>query len=559
MDNSTKKNAPSGIHNVLLVVPPNITFDDFRNPRSNTKSWTHKSGAELGVAITDVPLGAMSLSSFLKENWSCNVNLIDFNVLLNSSWDHCGDNCFSEWFLDELKGLARKPDLIGFSSLFVTGYLNVLELGKICRELFQDSLLVVGGNVATTMSKEIFSDDHGVFDALCHGEGEIPIQQLMEAETPREYIAESPSWLTREKLASDSFTPEHSFIQNLDEIPNLDYDVLSLEDYHFSPTIKAYTQISDKENYITYMTSRGCPFLCTFCAAHTVHGRKMRYFSLERIEKELKELVARFSPKTLVLEDDHFLSDRSRALSILEIVRNLGMVCVFPNALALYALDKEMLEALATTGVKQLTLAVESGSKRVLKNLMRKPLRTDITQRVADDCWELGIYTDCNIIIGMPGETETDLTEAREFLKTLRVNWYRINVATPLAGSDMYISAKEKGQIVGDIREAGYKRCVVQTEHFDPESINRTAYEMNLYLNFVHNQDMKEGVFERAAESFENVLRLKSDHAYAKHFLGEALINLGNQTRGKSLRSEGFELMKNRSPWKEYATQHGLV
>jgi len=559
MSNLTKRTASSGIRNILLVVPPNITFDDFRNPRSNTKSWIHKSGAELGVAITDVPLGAMSLSSFLKDNWSCNVNLIDFNVLLNSSWDHRADNSFSEWFRDELKKVAQKPDLIGFSSLFVTGYLNLLELGKICRELFQDSLMVVGGNVATTMGKEIFSDDCGVFDALCHGEGEIPIQQLMDAAIPEGYIAESTSWITREKLASDSFSPEHRFIENLDEIPNLDYDVLTLEDYHHSPTIKAYTQISDKENYITYMTSRGCPFLCTFCAAHTVHGRKMRYFSLERIEKELKELVARFSPKTLVLEDDHFLSDRTRALSILEIVRNLGMVCVFPNALALYALDKEMLEALSTTGVKQLTLAVESGSKRVLKNLMRKPLRTDITQRVANDCWELGIYTDCNIIIGMPGETDNDLAEAREFLQTLRVNWYRINVATPLAGSDMYISAKEKGQIVGDIREAGYKRCVVQTEHFDPESINRHAYEMNLYLNFVHNQDMKEKNFDRAAESFENVLRLKSDHAYAKRFLGEALIHMGDQARGTALRAEGFELMKTRSPWNEYAAQHDLI
>jgi radical SAM superfamily enzyme YgiQ (UPF0313 family) len=284
----------------------------------------------------------------------------------------------------------------------------------------------------------------------------------------------------------------------------------------------------------------------------------MRYFSLERIRVELEKLVSEFGARTVVLEDDHFLSDRARALSILEIMRDLGVVCVFPNALALYALDREMLESLMATGVRQLTLAVESGSKRVLKKLMKKPLRTDITTRVANDCWELGIYTDCNIIIGMPGETPEDIDEAREFLKTLRVNWYRINVATPLAGSEMYIAAKEKGQISGDIREAGYKRCVVQTEYFDPESINQTAYELNLYLNFVHNQDMKEGRFERAAESFQNVLKLKHDHAYAKKFLGDCLVEMGKKDEGKMMEADGIELMRSQSSWRKLAGQHQL-
>ena len=157
----------------------------------------------------------------------------------------------------------------------------------------------------------------------------------------------------------------------------------------------------------------------------------------------------------MVLEDDHFLSDNKRAKTIIEIAKNLGMKCVFPNALALFGLKKDMLECLQSAGVKQLTLAVESGSQRVLKELMKKPLKTEITERVANDCYEMGIYTDCNIIIGMPGENLDDINEAREFLKELPANWYRINVATPLAGSEMYETALDRGELVGNIKGAG--------------------------------------------------------------------------------------------------------
>ena len=77
--------------------------------------------------------------------------------------------------------------------------------------------------------------------------------------------------------------------------------------------------------------------------------------------------------------------------------------------------------------------------------------------------------------------------------------------------------------MVGDVREAGYKSCVIETEHFTPEQINEVAYSMNLELNFVHNTDMQMDNFERAIESFDNVLARKHDHAFALFFKGKCL------------------------------------
>ncbi len=556
--NDISENKRLNYKNFLMIVPPNITYKNFRHPTKNTKSWQHGTGIELGVIITDVPLGAMTICTWLETKYKMNSKLLDFNVEAHKTWNHPGDTSFESWFCETLSNLDFKPDLIGFSSLFVTGYKNLLLLGNISKALFPEATRFVGGNVATTMYKELFEDDvEDVFDAACYGEGELPLTELLESDNPADYLATSPSWITRKKIVSKlSFA--HNFISDLDDIPPLDYGLLEIKDYQHSPTIKAYTQIEDKTNYITYMTSRGCPFLCTFCSAHTVHGRKMRYFSLERIKAELEDLQQQYQANTLVLEDDHFLSDKARAMTILKIARDLGMQCVFPNALALYALDKEMLLTLASVGIKQLTLAVESGSPRVLKQLMKKPLKIEITERVASDCYELDIYTDCNIIIGMPGETMEDIHVARKFLRDLPANWYRINVATPLAGSEMMELAVQNNHMVGDVREAGYKSCVIETEHFTPNEINEIAYELNLELNFVHNTDMQKQNYVRAAESFMNVISLKSDHAFAWHFLSICHDKIGDQQASDKCKNTAIEIFKNDQIWNFYYKKFNL-
>ena len=535
----------------LLIVPPNITYEAFINPTKNSKTWRHKNSKNYGVLITDVPLGVLTISALLKTKFKTNVKVIDFNTIIHETWNHEFEDSFEKWFeetLENLKNTGFNPEIIGFSSLFVTGYQNLHILGKVAKNIFNKSLLIVGGNVATTMYKEIYQDTN-VFDALCYGEGENPLIELMQANNKIEYLDKSSSWITRNNLKFGQIYT-HNFIENLDDIPFLDYGCIKLNDYHYNPTINAYTSIGDKTKYITYMGSRGCPFLCTFCSAHTVHGRKMRSFSSDRINEELSSLVNEYDINTLVIEDDMFLWDSEWATKVLKIAQKNNLTCFFPNALALYALDRKMLEELHSTGVRQITLAVESGSARILKEVMKKPLKLSITSRVVSDCNDLGIYTDCNIILGMPGETMADIQETRQFLLSLNANWYRINVATPLAGSEMYIKAKEKGQIVGDIRFAGYKKCVIQTEHFAPGDIEKIAYELNLELNFLCNTDYKNKNYSRALESFENVLQVREDHALAHYLISKCKKSLGLDYK---LNLEKLEtILKNDPFWSNY-------
>lgn len=152
----------------------------------------------------------------------------------------------------------------------------------------------------------------------------------------------------------------------------------------------------------------------------------------------------------------------------------------------------------------------------------------------------------------MPGETIEDINVAREFLKKLPANWYRINVATPLAGSEMFETAVSRGEMVGDVREAGYKSCVIETEHFTPQEINEVSYGMNLELNFVHNTDMQRGNFLRASESFDNVIQLKHDHAFALYFKSKCLRALGDHGVADKIMRTAIEIFRNDHVWNFY-------
>jgi radical SAM superfamily enzyme YgiQ (UPF0313 family) len=379
--------------------------------------------------------------------------------------------------------------------------------------------------------------------------------ELVRAKNRRDYLRTAKSWITPEK-ARAGFVPQHSFIGNLDEIPFYDYDLCDIEK-HNSNLLTTSFATSRQGRSFHVMTSRGCPFKCTFCASRAVHGRSMRYHGLERIEADFAMLKEKYGATTLIFQDDHFMSSKTRVLSILSILKRLGLGSIFQSGLALYALDRPMLEAFYSAGVRQLVLAVESGSPRVLSHLMKKPLKLEISQRVARDCRELGIYTNTNILIGLPGETKADIEESRRNLRTIESNWFHINCASPLVGSEMHAVAKRSGYIRGETLGADYKVAAIETPDFSMDYIQEMQYMMNLELNFVHNNDMRLGDYRTALAGFENVIDIRKDHALAWFYAGKCHERLGNAEKTGECR-EKYREHAALPIWKKYIAEFGL-
>jgi len=513
--------------NILFIVPPNINYEDFVNPPDNVKTVSRQSG-NFGAVITDMPLGVMSLSAYLKKFTPVQTKLVDFNVVLNKL-DNFGFRSFQEFFSDYLSLPVWRdyaPSIIGISTLFTPSYQNMLTIAQCCRDIFPSSVLVAGGGVPTNMYREIFKDTI-CFDGLCFGEGEKPLLGLVQSIDKQSYMGDNPSWITKKKV-DDGQIFQYNFIENLDEIPFFDYAIYEINDYALNPTISAYPSIDNEGMHFPVMASRGCTHHCSFCSAHTVHGRKMRYYSVTRVREDLKRLKDLHLAKTIIFQDDHFMASKQRALNIIGILKDFGLTAFFPNSLALYALDRTILEALKSVGVRQLVLAIESGSNRVLEEIMHKPLNLSIVKRVADDCRDLGIYTDANILIGLPGETQKDIEDARSFLKTIYANWFRINVATPLVGSEMLDICLKNNYIKDGYLVCNYKKAIVETNDFTAEYIQEMAYIMNLELNFMENSDFRLGDYALALKGFENAIRAKNDHVFAYYYAAQCHERLGN-------------------------------
>jgi anaerobic magnesium-protoporphyrin IX monomethyl ester cyclase len=542
---------------ILFVIPPNISFENFIQPAFNERKVA-KSTGEYGSLVSDMPLGLLSLSAYLQNNIQTRIKLLDFNVVLNKlegfTYGSFGE--LYRQYLGSAEWQEYSPQIIGISTLFSASYCNLLELGKAAREIFPRALLIAGGGVPTNMHKEIFRDS-SAFDALCYGEGEKPLLGLLQAGNKEIFLRESPAWITKEKSQNgESFC--NDFIQNLDQIPFFPFEILDARDYTANPLLSLFPLAQDGKISMPVLTSRGCPHRCCFCDSHTVHGRKMRYYSLTRIKEDLKRLKEEYEAGVIVFFDDHFMAEKQRVYAIIAVMKELGLSAFFPSSLALYALDREMLEALKGIGVENLVLSAESGSNRVLKEIMHKPLDLATVKRVVDDCRELGIASDIAILIGLPGETKQDIEDTRAFLKTLNANWFRISMATPLAGSEMFETCVKKNYLKGDYLRADFKRGVIETEDFSAAYIQEKAYYLNLELNFVENKDFKLGNYATALKGFQNTIRVKNDHAFAYYFAAQCCRRLGQEDDYQGYKIKYRESVAGSRFWEDYVKEFNL-
>lgn len=540
---------------ILFLIPPYIGYESFINPAYNDGVMVKKTGTYRNI-VAEIPMGPISISAYIKKHVAVHIKLIDFNTILQQA-DEFSYASFEEFYSVVLSQWHDfSPTIVGLSVLFTPSYRNMLGLAKTVRNLFPDALIIGGGGIATNMYREIFRDSTS-FDALCFGEGEHPMLGLVMSDHKIAFLESNDSWITRKKTSANTEF-KHDFVENLDDIPFWDFGILDRRDYHINTVISTFVMVEEKTLSMPVMTSRGCPHKCCFCASHTVHGRSMRYQSLDRIRADFTALRDRYGVATVVFYDDHLMSSKRRALDILQILRHLNMKAFFPASLALYALNREVLEALKSVGLTSLVLSVESGSNRVLRKIMHKPLNLKIVSQVIADCKDLDIATDVAILIGLPGETKQDIEDTLEFLKTLHVMWFRINIATPLLGTEMLEICLKNGYLIGDYLACDFKRAIVKTEDFSPEYIQDKVYSMNLELNFVRNNDYISGNYERAILGFENALRVKNDHAFAYYFAAKCYKEISMMGMYETYRAKYAEIISHSEFWKNHAIQFSL-
>ena len=474
---------------VLMVILPYLVKDIDAN-RPKIRSY-------LGL-----PYGVLSIVTY-------NRNLADFKVL--------DLNIFEEFPLEQLQTTIHEfePDIVGISIMFDISYKYLSDCLGVVKNHNQKILTLLGGAAASYSYEEILKEQPDL-DAICYSEGEIPLQELLGS--GRERWFGNKAWITRGKV-SYGIAPEICYVQNLDDVIDIDYSFVNPADYEMAEAFSPFVDYGQHKRFFL-VTSRGCPFSCTFCNNHLIHGHKMRYASVDRIISHVKHLVDTYGMDVLIIYDDQLLFNLKKVKELFRRLAPFKFRIEMPNGVSVAFIDEELAVLMRQAGVDTLYLAIESGSPYVLKELIRKPLKLDMVKPAIEVLRKHDIYLHGFFVMGYPLETDEHRRETLEFCRDIDLDWYGFNMVTPVRGSELYDDCIKNDWIpkqrIIDIID---KKYIIHVPGTDPEQIENDVYQMNLDLNFHNNRKMRIGDYKTAAWCFEEVLRRYSGHEWAKHYL----------------------------------------
>lgn len=488
-----------------------------------------------------MPLGLMYLSSYLKRERPGMDELftLDYNLRCRDIDQYPSVQEFAYQVpKEELSRLAR-VEIIALSLNFSTSYRFFTEvLTALKMEFGPEAKVIVGGSHATNTTSQLLSLEH--VDYVARGEAEKGFSEFVQR-MDRSERPEIIGIYGKDDLPIESDLKICEPVVDLDEIPLPDYDLIDMQTYTgFSERKRLIGSSPEGTLSATLMTSRGCVFRCTFCASHTVSGRKMRYRSDENVLHEIEYLNREFGVTLFIPEDDLFTANKPRVLSLLGKMRHLSIPdfeIQFPNALSINTLNEAVMEALIDSGMKVAQLAIESGSAYVQKHIIKKNCKLDKAIEVVRFLKSKDIVVRCYYVMGFPDETLAQLKESVDYAKNLGADWSSFNIATPLVGTEMYQQYVERGVIEDGPElwsQASYARRTFDSPEFSSDFINDFVYRANLEVNFLDNPNLQNGQYEVAVKLFSDVLTSYPWHIYALQARAFAYQSLGQNDLANS-------------------------
>ena len=507
---------------------------------------------KMRVQNCTIPYGVLSIASYINLNSNAQIEILDLNVEPYSScaFEQCLVNMRSR-----IADLA--PDIVGLSVMYNHMYKYVGLLSKAIKAVDPTILVVAGGSCIMAYSEKLLEECEDL-DAVCHSEGEIPVLNLLEADDTRLALEAHPAWLTYDGMSNGKHT-QSVFVEDLDEIPPIDFDLIDLNLYgahrdSFRPMKR------ERELILPIVTTRGCPYNCVFCIGGSLHGKKVRKLSPERVVSDVKDMISKYGMNVLSIEDDQFLVGRDRCKKMLAGLAELDIGIIADSGFTAMLLDDEIAQLLNKAGLQTAILAIESGSDYVLHDIINKPIKLDRVPSVVNSIRNNGMFCHCFLIFGLPGEKEEHRQQTVDFIKNVGLDWCNITCATPIKGSRLYDICVDNNYIdSANFSENGFYESCINTPDFSAKYITERAYIINLELNFVHNYRMRIKDYKTVILYMSHILRKYPDHAFAHYYMAKAYDGCGEESSTARHYYGQFErIVATSEEWKHYAEYFGL-
>ncbi len=364
------------------------------------------------------PLGLLSIAGYLLENTSHRVRVVD--ALTGDLTPHQVGEIVKE----------EKPDVVGIHAITLA-LLDVLDMVDAVRTADPSAGVLLGGPHVSVFPGE--SVGYAGVDFAVAGEGEEPVARLLDMLESGGDPGEIDGVMT------PSTGPKTPFIhKDLDSLPPPARHLTSFEKYH--------TVVSSHPPSTTIMSSRGCPFCCTFC--HTAGGKVFRPRSPEKVVKEVNQCLD-MGIREFFFFDETFTVHRDRVIDICRRLIDGGREVIWDARCRVDLVDEELLGWMVRAGCRRIQYGVESGSAKVLDRL-GKGFDPDTAENAIMATRKAGIAAYADFMIGNPGETLEDMEETFLFARRTRPDYVHFSITMPLPGTPLYQEAMDMGIISGD-------------------------------------------------------------------------------------------------------------
>lgn len=394
------------------------------------------------------PLGLAYIAAVLKKA-KHEVKIIDF--CLGKIKKRKNGFCWYGKSYHEIEDEIRnyKPDLIGLGCFFSIRFPYVLKIAKICKKVFPNTPIVIGGIHATVNPKLVLKNKE--IDYIVLGEGENTIIDLINA-IKGENTFESIGGLAFRKNGKNYVNPKNKFIEDLDKLPLPARDLLDMEAYIADRTIRWNL---NSRRHASVFTSRGCPNRCTFCSMFYINGRCFRSRNPIKVADEIETLVKNYEIEEISFEDDNLTFDKERMIKICQevIKRKLKIYWNTPNGISAKTLDEEVLTWMRKAGCVSVNVAIESGDPYILNQVIRKGLSLKKAEEVVKIADKVGLLVNSYFVLGMPGETRESVERTMKYACSLPLYDIGISFATPFKGTELYDDCIKNKYVPKNIEE----------------------------------------------------------------------------------------------------------
>jgi radical SAM superfamily enzyme YgiQ (UPF0313 family) len=378
---------------------------------------------------------------------------------------------------EEIRERIRQAqaDVIGISALFTPFYREALHVAALAKAVDPTCPVIMGGAHVNACPAQVLADPHVDFVVL--GEGERTLPELVSALGDNRSAAISSICGVGYKTRGTLVVPEHGdLIEDIDALPLPARDLIDPTRYTLGG--KRLTML---------LTSRGCPYHCTFCSIFLTAGRQFRTRSINGIINEMRLCREHFGTEIFDIEDDNFSFDQKRAAAILGAIREefgaAGIELLAMNGISAANLSESLVQEMQHAGFRALNLALVTSDKQ-RQRATKRPGSTPHFDRVVQKGAEVSIEMVNYLILGLPDSSiEEMLSSIIHLMERPVLIGPSVFYATP--GTESYRQCLERGLLPSPELALQRSTCFpVETPHFTRLDLV-TLFRLCRVLNFV--------------------------------------------------------------------------